>query len=82
MNLIATAPAWLLVLLGLLLAGAAIEDAWRLRIANLFSIGIIARPALPSRTASSASSNEKHGSGSASGAYSLSARCELAPGAP
>ena len=46
MNLIAAAPAWLLVLLGLLLAGAAIEDAWRLRIANLFSIGIIAGAAV------------------------------------
>lgn len=42
MNLIATAPLWLVAVLALLLAGAAIEDAWRLRIANLFSIGIIA----------------------------------------
>lgn len=42
MNLISTAPVWLIGLLALLLAGAAIEDAWRLRIANLFSIGIIA----------------------------------------
>ena len=41
MNLMAMAPTWLLVLLYLLLAGAAIDDAWRLRIANWFPIGIM-----------------------------------------
>ena len=47
-----------------------------------FSIGMIARAARPSLTASSASSNAKHGSGRLSGANSVAARCELQPGAP
>ena len=47
-----------------------------------FSIGMIALAAAPELTASSASSNAKHGSGRQSGAHSSAARCELAPGAP
>lgn len=41
MNLVQTAPTWLLVILGLLLVAAAIEDAVRLRISNLTCIGVI-----------------------------------------
>ena len=48
----------------------------------LFSIGMIAQPARSCFTASSASSKLKHGSGRHSGAHSIAARCELAPGAP
>ena len=42
MNLIQTAPTWLLIILGILLASAAIEDAWRLRISNLTCLGVLA----------------------------------------
>ena len=42
MNLIQTAPSWLLIILGLLLAAAAIEDAWRLRISNVTCLGVLA----------------------------------------
>ena len=45
-------------------------------------MGMIALPARPSFTASSASSNEKHGKGRHSGATSSAARWEFAPGAP
>lgn len=41
MNLIPTAPSWLLIILGLLLAAAAIEDALRLRISNLTCLGVL-----------------------------------------
>jgi prepilin peptidase CpaA len=41
MNLIQTAPTWLLIILGLLLAAAAIEDAVRLRISNLTCLGVM-----------------------------------------
>ena len=41
MNLVTTAPAWLLVILALLLAAAAIEDATRLRISNLTCAGVL-----------------------------------------
>jgi prepilin peptidase CpaA len=41
MNLIATAPVWLLIIIALLLAAAAIEDAARLRISNVTCAGII-----------------------------------------
>jgi len=41
MNLIPVAPTWLLVILGLLLAAAVIEDVWRLRISNLTCLGVI-----------------------------------------
>src|SRR3546814_15548699 len=47
-----------------------------------FSIGMIALPALPIRTASSASSKLKHGNGRHWGQASIAARCELAPGEP
>src|SRR3990167_4955157 len=47
-----------------------------------FSIGMIAQPALPTRTASSASSKLKQGSGRHCGHASIAARCELAPGEP
>lgn len=40
MNLVSTAPVWLLVILALLLVAAAIEDGLRLRIANLTSLGV------------------------------------------
>ena len=40
MNLVSTAPVWLLAILALFLVAAAIEDGWRLRIANLTCIGI------------------------------------------
>jgi prepilin peptidase CpaA len=40
MNLAATAPAWVLVILGVLLAAAAVEDSIRLRISNLTSAGV------------------------------------------
>lgn len=40
MNLITTAPTWLLALLALFLLAAAVEDALRLRIANLTCLGI------------------------------------------
>ena len=42
MILAASAPSWLVGLLFVLLLGAALEDGWRLRISNLFPIGIIA----------------------------------------
>ena len=41
MNLIQTAPTWLVVILGLLLAAAAVEDAVRLRISNLTCLGVM-----------------------------------------
>ena len=41
MNLAQTAPTWLLIILGLLLAAAAIEDAVRLRISNLTCLGVM-----------------------------------------
>jgi prepilin peptidase CpaA len=41
MNLLETAPAWLLGLLILLLIGAAIEDAVRLRISNITCLGAL-----------------------------------------
>lgn len=41
MNLIVGAPSWLVAFLFLVLAAAAIEDAWRLRISNLASIAVI-----------------------------------------
>ena len=41
MNLVTTAPAWLLIILVLLLAAAAIEDAMRLRISNLTCAGVL-----------------------------------------
>lgn len=41
MNLVQTAPTWLLMILGLLLAAAAIEDAIRLRISNLTCLGVL-----------------------------------------
>ena len=47
-----------------------------------FSIGITAQSARPSFTASIASSNEKHGSGSPSGNASSAATWLFAPGAP
>ena len=40
MNLAQSAPTWLLIILGLLLAAAAIEDAVRLRISNLTCLGV------------------------------------------
>ena len=40
MNLIPTAPTWLLIVLGLLLAAAAIEDSIRLRISNITCVGV------------------------------------------
>lgn len=40
MNLITTAPLWLIALLACLLFAAAVEDGWRLRIANLTCLGI------------------------------------------
>ncbi|HET9812652.1 MAG TPA: prepilin peptidase [Sphingomicrobium sp.] len=40
MNLALTAPIWLLVIVGLLLLAAAIEDAMRLRISNLTCLGV------------------------------------------
>src|SRR3546814_14954162 len=43
---------------------------------------MIAQPALPARTASSASSKLKHGNGRHCGHASIAARCELAPGEP
>lgn len=41
MNLVPTAPTWLLLILGLLLAAAAIEDAVRLRISNITCLGVL-----------------------------------------
>lgn len=41
MNLVQTAPLWLLIILGILLAAAAIEDAVRLRISNLTCLGVL-----------------------------------------
>ncbi|MEO5774040.1 MAG: prepilin peptidase [Sphingomicrobium sp.] len=41
MNLAASSPAWLLLLVGLLLLIAAAEDLWRLRISNLTSIAVL-----------------------------------------
>jgi prepilin peptidase CpaA len=42
MNLISLAPLWLLALLAGVLAAAAIEDAVRYRISNMFPIGVLA----------------------------------------
>lgn len=42
MNLVSAGPAWLALLFLLLLAGAAVQDGWRLRISNLFPLAIIA----------------------------------------
>ena len=42
MNLAAAAPAWLVGLLLAILLAAAIEDGWRLRIANVFPVAILA----------------------------------------
>ena len=42
MNLAPAAPVWLLVILGALLVAAAVEDAIRLRISNVTSIGVLA----------------------------------------
>lgn len=41
MNLAAQAPAWLIDIFFVLLLLAALEDGWRLRIANIFPIAII-----------------------------------------
>lgn len=41
MNLVQTAPTWLLIIAGVLLAAAAIEDAVRLRISNLTCLGVL-----------------------------------------
>jgi prepilin peptidase CpaA len=41
MNLVPTAPGWLLALLVLLLAAAAAEDAWRLRISNVTCLAVV-----------------------------------------
>ena len=41
MNLVQTAPTWLLIILGMALAAAAIEDAVRLRISNLTCLAVI-----------------------------------------
>ena len=41
MNLVASAPAWLLLVLAFLLAAAAIEDAVRLRISNATCLGVL-----------------------------------------
>ena len=41
MNLAASAPLWLVAALFFVLLAAAIEDGWRMRIANLFSVAII-----------------------------------------
>jgi prepilin peptidase CpaA len=40
MNLLVTAPAWLIFILLLALAAAAVEDAWRLRISNLTCLAV------------------------------------------
>lgn len=42
MNLIASAPLWLVILLGCAMAAAAIEDASRYRISNIISLVVIA----------------------------------------
>lgn len=42
MSIAADAPAWLVGILLILLAIAAIEDAWRLRISNLIVLGVAA----------------------------------------
>lgn len=42
MNLVQTAPTWLLIILGLLLVAAAVEDSVRLRISNLTCFGVLA----------------------------------------
>ena len=42
MNLIASAPSWLVILLGCAMAAAAIEDASRYRISNLTALVVIA----------------------------------------
>ncbi len=42
MSLAAGAPAWLVALLFILLALAAVEDGWRLRISNLIVLGVAA----------------------------------------
>lgn len=42
MNLISLAPLWLLALLACVLAAAAIEDAARFRISNMFPLGVAA----------------------------------------
>lgn len=41
MNLIVGAPTWLVAFLFLVLAAAAIEDAWRLRISNVTSLAVV-----------------------------------------
>ncbi|MEO6359422.1 MAG: prepilin peptidase [Sphingomicrobium sp.] len=41
MNLAASAPSWLLLILGALLLAAAAEDAWRLRISNITSGAVL-----------------------------------------
>lgn len=41
MNLAAVAPSWVLVILAILLLAAAAEDAWRLRISNITSGGVL-----------------------------------------
>jgi prepilin peptidase CpaA len=41
MNLVLTAPGWLLALLVLALAAAAAEDAWRLRISNVTCLAVV-----------------------------------------
>ena len=41
MNLVLTAPTWLLTLLVLTLAAAAAEDAWRLRISNVTCLVVV-----------------------------------------
>ena len=42
MNLAASAPTWLLVIVTALLVAGAVEDLWRLRISNLISLGVLA----------------------------------------
>jgi prepilin peptidase CpaA len=42
MNLMASAPGWLIILLCLTLAAAAAEDAIRLRISNVFAVAVVA----------------------------------------
>jgi prepilin peptidase CpaA len=46
MNLIASAPIWLIAVLGLLLVAAAVEDVARLRVSNITVIGVIASAVL------------------------------------
>ena len=42
MNLAASAPSWVLVIVAVLLLAGAAEDLWRLRISNFISLGVVA----------------------------------------